>query len=310
MRFLDMSIKTKITKIMKKYIYLLLASFIFASFISCEDEAIYTPDERFVLQAYLYANEPVWDVSIRNAVPLTVTDSIGEPINDAIITLYKNDVAYTLVSSSDTGSYQYVGNDLTVEKDDVFSIEAIVGEKTASGTTSVPDSPEGVTMTVESIVLPEIKLDAVTGRPEFGVMQALRGLIDEVQLDVVWDNPNELLHFVVIENDEDDQETLFPDFGGKFGSSGGRGSFQRISAPTRESSYEINFSEIQYWGKYIVKVYRVNQEYADLYENLEQDSRDLNEPPTNIKNGLGIFSAFNSQNFYFRVVKESDASGW
>ena len=128
---------------------------------------------------------------------------------------------------------------------------------------------------------------------------------------VVWDNPNELLHFVVIENAEDDQETLFPDFGGKFGSSGGRGSFQRISAPTRESSHEINFTEIQYWGQYIVKVYRVNQEYADLYENLEQDSRDLNEPPTNIKNGLGIFSAFNSQNVYFRVEKESSTTtGW
>jgi len=295
---------------MKKYIYLLLSSIILASFFSCEDEAIYTPDERFVLQAFLYANEPVWNVSIRNAVPLTVIDSVGEPINDALITLFKNDIAYELVSSSDTGSYEYPGDDLTVEEDDVFSIEAIVGEKTASGTTSVPESPEGVAMSVESIVLPEININAATGKPDFGVMQSLRTLIDEVQLDVVWDNPNDLLHFVVIENAEEDQETLFPDFGGKFGTSGGKGSFQRITAPTRESSYEINFTEIQYWGNYIVKVYRVNQEYADLYENLEQDSRDLNEPPTNIKNGLGIFSAFNSQNVYFRVTKESEVDGW
>jgi hypothetical protein len=294
---------------MKKYIYLLFTSFILASFISCEEEAIYTPDERFVLQAYLYANEPVWDVSIKNAVPLTVTDSIGEPINDAVITLYKNDVAYTLVSSSDTGTYQYNGNDLTVDEDDIFSIEAIVGEKTASGTTTVPKSPDGVAMSVENIVLPEINVDGVTGRPEFGIMQTLKALIDEVQMDVVWDNPDNLLHFVVIENAEDNQETIFPDFGGKFGSSGGKGSFQRISAPTRESSYEINFTEMQYWGQYIVKVYRVNQEYAALYENLEQDSRDLNEPPTNVKNGLGIFSAFNSQNVYFRVEKEA-STGW
>ena len=40
------------------------------------------------------------------------------------------------------------------------------------------------------------------------------------------------------------------------------------------------------------------------YENLEQDSRDLNEPPTNIVNGLGIFSAFNSMNVFFEVQKE------
>lgn len=289
---------------MKKYIYFLLSGIILASLISCEDEAVYTPDERFVLQAYLYANEQVWDVSIKNAVPLTVADSVGEPINDAQITLFKNDVAYTLVSSSDTGTYHYPGNDLTVETGDVFSIKALVADKEATGETTVPESPSGVGITFESITLPEVKVDAVTGRPEFGVMQTLRVLIDEVQLDVVWDNPNGLLHFVVIENAEDNQETIMPDFGGKFGMSGGRGSFRRILPPTRESSHEINFTEIQYWGKYVVKVYRVNQEYANLYENLEQDSRDLNEPPTNIKNGLGIFSAFNSQNVYFEVKKE------
>ena len=30
------------------------------------------------------------------------------------------------------------------------------------------------------------------------------------------------------------------------------------------------------------------------FENRTQDSRDLNEPPSNIRNGLGVFSAFNS----------------
>jgi hypothetical protein len=108
---------------------------------------------------------------------------------------------------------------------------------------------------------------------------------------------------VVIENNEQNQESIFPVFGGNFGR-GNRGAFRRISRPTREDSYQINFGELTYWGQYVVKVYRVNQEYANLYENLTQDSRDLNEPPTNIKNGLGIFSAFNSKKVYFRVVKK------
>ena len=297
---------------MKKYIQLSIFTLFLATFISCEEEAIYTPDERFVLQAYLYANEPVTDVSIRNAVPLSVADSIGEPINDAIITLYKNDVAYTLVSSSDTGTYYYPGDDLIIETDDEFSIEAIVGEKSATGNTSVPESPEGVFMSDSNVELPEIKIDPYSGRPEFGAMQALMAVQREIQLEVLWDNPIGELHFIVIENADDNQESIFPDLGGKFGS-GKRGAFRRITLPTRESSYQINFFEMQYWGKYVVKVYRVNQEYADLYENLEQDSRDLNEPPTNIKNGLGIFSAFNSQNVYFNVVKQGSTApnnGW
>jgi len=306
-----MSIKTK-NKTMKKYIQLTIFILALATFVSCEEEIIYTPDERFVLQAYLYANEPIWDVSIRNAVPLSVADSVGEPINDATITLYKNDIAYTLISSSDTGTYHYPGDDLIIETGDKFSIEAIVGDKTANGSTFVPESPKGVLMSDAVIELPEIKIDPYSGRPEFGAIQALMSVQREIQLEVLWNNPDGELHFVVIENAEDNQESIFPDLGGKFGSAG-RGSFRRITLPTRESSHQINFFEMRYWGKYVVKVYRINQEYADLYDNLEQDSRDLNEPPTNIKNGLGIFSAFNSQNVYFNVVKQgvtAPTNGW
>ncbi len=56
-------------------------------------------------------------------------------------------------------------------------------------------------------------------------------------------------------------------------------------------------------GAHHAKVYRVNAEYAQLYENRTQDSRDLNEPPSNIRNGLGVFSAFNSSSVSFEVAR-------
>lgn len=62
--------------------------------------------------------------------------------------------------------------------------------------------------------------------------------------------------------------------------------------PTRVIQIKsFNFS---YHGRYLVKVYRVNQEYRDLYETQEQDSRNLIEPLSNIENGLEIFSTFHS----------------
>lgn len=39
-------------------------------------------------------------------------------------------------------------------------------------------------------------------------------------------------------------------------------------------------------------------------KNHKNDSRDLNEPYTNINNGLGIFSGFASQEVYFEVIKQ------
>lgn len=287
---------------MKKYIQLSISILAFAALFSCEDDAIYTPDERFVLQAYLYASESLVEVSVKNAVPLTVADSVGEPINDAVITLYKNNTAYSLISASDTGTYYYPADDLMIETGDAFSIEATVGDETATGTTTVPSSPEGVVMSLETIELPEV--DMTGGMGGMGMMRELMEIMNTVELEVFWNNPDNELYFVVVENAEADQESIFPDMEGRFGRAGGKGAFRRISSPTRESSYQINFSELTYWGQYVVKVYRVNQEYADLYENLEQDSRDLNEPPTNIKNGLGIFSAFHSQSVYFEVKTE------
>jgi hypothetical protein len=47
----------------------------------------------------------------------------------------------------------------------------------------------------------------------------------------------------------------------------------------------------------------VNKEYEDLFNNLEQDSRDLNEPPSNITGALGIFTAFAADSVFFEIVK-------
>jgi hypothetical protein len=68
--------------------------------------------------------------------------------------------------------------------------------------------------------------------------------------------------------------------------------------------YRITRINVTNLGLHRVNVYRVNQEYADLYRSRNQDSRDLNEPLTNIANGLGVFTAFNSDSVFFRVVQE------
>lgn len=283
---------------MKKYIELLFLTIATFFLYSCEDDTTYTPDEQFVLQAYLYANEPLTDITLRNTVPLTVYDSIGEPINNGNITIYKNDIAYNLISSSDSGTYHYAGDDLNIETGDIFHIEADVDGILATGETVVPESPEGILISNNTVELP--KIDFIDGvRPDFETLQTFRDAVQSFELTVVWDNPNGELFFIVIESISNKQVSIFPT-NGKFA----RGRFRQVTKPTRESEYDINIDELTYWGGYVVKVYRVNQEYADMYENLEQDSRDLNEPPTNIKNGLGIFSAFHSQNVYFEVMTQ------
>jgi hypothetical protein len=274
-------------------------------FVSCEEESVYTADEKFVLQAYLYANEPVWDVSLRKTVPLTVTDSVGEPINEASVTLLKDGESYALTLYGDSGYYYYPESDLVINEGEVWQIEATYNGQTATAESVVPTAPKGVTISNEVIDLPEISFGGQNGPPDFASLQAFREALEGFEQTIVWDNPNNELFFVVIESLSADQEPIFNNndgFGG--GPGGGRFGFRRVSAPTRDNYYEINLGELTYWGGYVAKVYKVNQEYADLYENLTQDSRDLNEPPTNVNNALGIFSTFNATNVYFEVRKQ------
>jgi hypothetical protein len=74
-----------------------------------------------------------------------------------------------------------------------------------------------------------------------------------------------------------------------------------VSEPTAADSAFVSQLTLKYFGLHKLLLHRVNQEYADLYAGLVQDSRDLNEPPSNIVNGLGVFSAFSADSAFFTV---------
>ncbi len=107
-----------------------------------------------------------------------------------------------------------------------------------------------------------------------------------------------MLHFVVVEGLEDGTEAIFPE---QLLERLSR--FRLITEPTTDTCFAINILLLRDLGRHQVRLYRVNEEYSELYENRTQDSRDLNEPPSNIRNGLGIFSAFNSVTALFEVAR-------
>ena len=66
-----------------------------------------------------------------------------------------------------------------------------------------------------------------------------------------------------------------------------------MSEPFNDNRYIIPWERLPYYGRYRVKVVAVNREYVELVLTRNQDSRDLNEPISNVNNGLGIFTAIN-----------------
>ena len=110
-----------------------------------------------------------------------------------------------------------------------------------------------------------------------------------------WENSAGALHYIVVDNIEADP-TPFAEspFGGGFAR-------RFVQRPTAGDSALVSARSLSWFGRHRVRLYRVNEEYADLYEGLNQDSRDLNEPPSNVRGALGVFSAFSADSAFFVV---------
>jgi hypothetical protein len=279
---------------MKKYFGFIFLLFIV--FFGCDSTSVLEPEiDQVVVQAFLYANEPVTDIKLTRTLALGSEDSLAPPINDAVVYLDRNGTRYdSIASAGDSGYYHYPGTDLVVENGDVFQIVVSYFGKLASGTTEVPSSPTNVSISSTTLPIPT----EMTFPPDPNKINA--------SVTVSWDSIPGALFYVTVDNIEVNPQEI-DTFGGGFRPPGGgmKGGPQRfISAPGSSNEYQVNRFMVTHYGNHLVRVYRVNQEYADLYISRQQDSRDLNEPLSNIQNGLGVFSAFNSNSVTFTARAE------
>lgn len=259
-----------------------------AALFGCDSVDVQTEDALLVVEAFLYAGEPVEDIRITRAVSLSGEDTVAAPVTDATVRLAKGGSAFALSSTGDGGRYGYLEDDLTVEAGDVFLLDVQAAGQQLTAETTVPPPPVGVALTGSVLKVPDI-----------GIGAGFRGMQDS-HLTVTWDNAGAALHYIVVESlTADEPVYILPDFiRERFQG------FRLVTAPTDANYHDINVRSLQVLGPHRVTVYRVNREYADLYENRQQDSRDLNEPPSNIRGGLGVFSAFNSRSADFEVEFE------
>jgi len=267
---------------MKKLFFLFLAAGL-AALSGCDaDSSLLPENESLVVRAYLYAGERVTDVQVATTFGLTSGDSVGLPINHAKVSLEKAGSIYALTANrGDSGYYHYAGNDLMVNTGDLFKIAVEHNGQTATGETIIPAPPRQLTISKNELLVN-------TSTP-----------FDTSSLTLNWET-EDTFYFVVVENLEalptPINQTPFP--------GGPRGQLRSFrSRPIRESSYTIRRFDLTYLGEHRAKVYKVNREYANLYAFGQQDSRQLNEPETNIKNGLGVFAGFSSAAAKFRVIK-------
>lgn len=252
---------------------------------SCTEKLLTEPDnELVVVTGFLRAGENTVNIKLTKTLPLGSTDSIPTPINEADVILTKNGINYKLnLSPEGNGTYNYQGTNLLIESGDLFSLTVNYKNIQITALTIVPAKPTGVYISKSTLALS-------TTSNRMGAFQ------DTAYIYLHWNNPDSSLYYVVLENTELNPASI--------NSSNTPRGINRVTVfpPMATNQFLISRRNLTYLGNHRAIVYRVNREYADLYESRSQDSRNLNEPITNIKNGLGVFSAFASDTSRFYVL--------
>lgn len=267
-------------------------------------DTVNTSDEtaELVVEAFLFTDLPVDNIRITEAIPLSEvseSDSLEVPVIDAEVTLTRGNEAFQLTASGSEGYYHYDGNDLTVSEGDEFRLSVQRGSATVTATTTVPRVPVAVNLSTHKVEVVRLIIGP-RGPLNPGGADAVRESLQNARITVSWENPNAELHFVVVESVIDGQpDYILPEF-----IRDQIRRFRLVTEPTDQDFFDIDLRSMETFGQYRATVYRVNEEYADLYESREQDSRDLNEPASNIEGGLGVFSAFAGVVKAFEVVPE------
>lgn len=263
-------------------------------FLSCDDDTA-PRSPNFVIEAFITANQTVDNIKVKGTSPIDSIKVTSEPIPNAVVTISNDENSFPLDFNELTGKYENRGEEIAVISGERYQLDVAAGGREATAETTVPDFPQGLRLSDSVLIVPELRLSLRLG-------DEIRDLFFNERILLRWDSVPGQKFFVVIESRVDEIDLILPD-GIPAGATELLSSFRFISEPSDTPTFPIIGVALETYGKHIAKVFTINQEYVDLFENLEQDSRDLNEPPSNVQNAQGIFTAFASDSVFFEVRK-------
>lgn len=250
---------------------------------------------QYVVEGYITAGERIDNILVKETALLSDDEVTNMPIENASVIVSTSEASVALVYDQASGKYVDEFGELPIDVEATYRLDVIVEGSRASGSTIVPEIPTGLSLPVTEFEIPTLTLN-------FGLPQQFQELFQEQAAALTWDGVPGRSYYVVIENKEEMLDPILPE-GIPQESLDLISSFRFISEPSEETSFEIIAVALETYGRHVAKVYTVNEEYVDLFNSDVQDSRDLNEPPSNINNALGIFTAFAVDSVEFVVVR-------
>ncbi len=259
-----------------KFVYKFLAILVIGLMASCEstENLLNVQEAKVVVKAYLYADTPI-SIQISKEILFKREES------DSVFSIEGLDVTLNdgtkIIQLVDAGNGNYTSSSI-IEPSKSYTLNFMYNELNIYSETSIPTKPvdyEGSTSSIEII--------AFTGGGPPPASESL---------ELSWTNDDDSYFIVVVTNLEENP-ILINDSGFQ------RPSFR--SEPIVDDNYEVRSQDFNYLGNHSVILFKVLPEYAALYEDPGDNTLTIKTPFTNVDNGLGIFTAINSDTVFVDV---------
>lgn len=251
---------------------------------ACQKIQLQTADSNVaVVEAYITPGNQL-SLKVFRQLMFENGDTTITYLNDLDLKVSDGEQWFTL-SNQDSGIY--VNPAIQIEPGMLCSMAFDYNGEAISAETYIPGKPEDFSSSASSIEAFTFS-DGVGGPPEMS---------DPIALS--WLNPEEDYFLIVVENIEDNPSLI-----NDLDDEDDRPQPVFRNTPIQSDSLDINARMFSYYGTHQIILFKLNPEYAALYEQLSSSSLDITAPPSNIVNGLGIFTGINSDTLYVEVVSK------
>lgn len=269
---------------------ILVSSLSTMAFMACQkEEVLFEETKTAIIEGYLHGGKTIDSLRVTQSFSYTQTDTNIIALEALEIRITTDSSEFFLESS---GNGYYFNTQHVLKFGGNYAIEFHWQEEIISSETYIPIQREA------TLSVTEIELDQI----ELGTFGGGGTMVDPVE--ITWDNVESDYYYVHIENLEENPEYVNENIAQFQEENGEAGRFNFTSEPNITDFYAIDpRRELTQFGTHQIIVFRVNAEYAALYESSGNSTQSLEEPPSNIVNGLGIFTGVSSDTLYLEVKK-------
>jgi hypothetical protein len=235
-----------------------------------------------VVEAYLVPGSGV-SVKISRKTPYDEAASLsGTDINALDVKVKYRNTWYALPGMGE-GVYTDTAGVIPVIPDSTYLLSFTFNGNSITSSTIVPQKPSSVTQSVTSISMAQFDPDNPGGtQPPDPV-------------EITFANDDNSYYFATVTCID---TVLVPVYKDSIPAND-----IMSSQPVSGTQVDIHPMSIRYFGKNRIVLYHITPEYSTFFVQQASTSQSYQEPPSNIDNGLGIFTGINTDTLYLEVIQ-------